>query len=586
MLYKFFVAVVLSTLFTWQVWGAVEIERVVVSGVCRAWKYYDSASHVVRIDIHHDAAVADYGEAATVGSVAWALKLFDDSKIGGKIFIHAGTYNILQPLKIVPRVHVEGAGITDNGSGTIIKISDNFNTVGPRNCFEWDKSASTREYFFKLSNICLEGNKNYAWANIKGVAGDWTHTANNIWTRDVSAWCDDYWVDAISYYPHTNYKGTTVARTHVVFNGGATNNPGTFDTSPESAYDYYSEAYSKTLYVYSSDGNGTAGEATDNPATVYSAIDLFWQGSGVATYTNGAQAFVDLHIRDVFIENFPLHGVAVRSGWGFIISGSVIEFNNGFGIAALGDTSAIITHNKTLENGIGIFVNAGNTRVLGNEVGTNEGEGIYVNSNGEKTLISGNNIYSNVRNQGSWAFDSALNTYNSASEVFINDHQCMVMENSISSAMPTATYGVRVYEATTENQIINNGFPGGTPGAVVTKNIIYVMPHANTRAFVSGNTPAKTWNTDTVTLYPFGENYLNTATVDVSATLPDGMYIGQEVKIILTDATAAADGGTTVSVTHHETSDPEVGTFTAVGMMWHLMWNGVDWVTIKATCTL
>ena len=55
--------------------AAVEIERVVVNGFCRAWKYYNSAGKVTRIDLFHDTTVSDYGNAATVGSIAWAAGL-------------------------------------------------------------------------------------------------------------------------------------------------------------------------------------------------------------------------------------------------------------------------------------------------------------------------------------------------------------------------------------------------------------------------------------------------------------------------------------------------------------------------------
>ena len=67
----------------------------------------------------------------------------------------------------------------------------------------------------------------------------------------------------------------------------------------------------------------------------------------------------------------------------------------------------------------------------------------------------------------------------------------------------------------------------------------------------------------------------------VTATLPDGFRVGQIKTIVMTDATTAS----TVSVTHHETSDPEVGTFDAMDETWALMWTGTEWVTIKATCT-
>ena len=41
----------------------------------------------------------------------------------------------------------------------------------------------------------------------------------------------------------------------------------------------------------------------------------------------------------------------------------------------------------------------------------------------------------------------------------------------------------------------------------------------------------------------------------------------------------------TVSVSNHETEDPEIGTFDAIDETWILMWTGTEWVTLKATCT-
>ena len=41
----------------------------------------------------------------------------------------------------------------------------------------------------------------------------------------------------------------------------------------------------------------------------------------------------------------------------------------------------------------------------------------------------------------------------------------------------------------------------------------------------------------------------------------------------------------TVSITNHQTSDPEVATFDAVDETWVGMWSGTEWITLFATCT-
>jgi hypothetical protein len=67
----------------------------------------------------------------------------------------------------------------------------------------------------------------------------------------------------------------------------------------------------------------------------------------------------------------------------------------------------------------------------------------------------------------------------------------------------------------------------------------------------------------------------------VNATLGDGRYIGQILMIVMEDSTNSS----TVSVAHHETSDPEVGTFATVDETWVLMWTGTEWSTLKASCS-
>ncbi len=88
--------------------------------------------------------------------------------------------------------------------------------------------------------------------------------------------------------------------------------------------------------------------------------------------------------------------------------------------------------------------------------------------------------------------------------------------------------------------------------------------------------------TGTITLQPWwGEVPVDSSGAAVTATLPGGRYIGETITIVMTEASNSS----TVSVTNHETEDPEVGTFDAVDETWVLMWTGTEWATIKATCT-
>ncbi|MCK4328800.1 right-handed parallel beta-helix repeat-containing protein [candidate division WOR-3 bacterium] len=79
-----------------------------------------------------------------------------------------------------------------------------------------------------------------------------------------------------------------------------------------------------------------------------------------------------------------------------------------------------------------------------------------------------------------------------------------------------------------------------------------------------------------------GGSKLDSSGGAITATLANGSFVGQIKTIVMTNAA----GASTVSVTHHETSDPEIGGFNAVDETWVLLFTGTEWVTLKATCTL
>ena len=80
-----------------------------------------------------------------------------------------------------------------------------------------------------------------------------------------------------------------------------------------------------------------------------------------------------------------------------------------------------------------------------------------------------------------------------------------------------------------------------------------------------------------VTLQTFGTSYLDSTAGAVTATLPDGQFMGQKKIVRMSNATNPS----TVSVSHHETSDPEVFTFAETTDILILEWNGLEWVTIN-----
>lgn len=81
----------------------------------------------------------------------------------------------------------------------------------------------------------------------------------------------------------------------------------------------------------------------------------------------------------------------------------------------------------------------------------------------------------------------------------------------------------------------------------------------------------------TITLSTKGTSLLYSADGAVTATLPDGDEPGT-MKVIINTHTANTN---TVSVTHHETSDPEIFSFDDVNQILVLQWNGSKWTTIS-----
>lgn len=100
----------------------------------------------------------------------------------------------------------------------------------------------------------------------------------------------------------------------------------------------------------------------------------------------------------------------------------------------------------------------------------------------------------------------------------------------------------------------------------------------NATTAVNQNT-SETITTDAQNLKTIGETILNTTVGAIGGTLPDGMIHGQRKIIYMT----VDNGNYTLTVTSHETSDPEIFTFGDVGDFLELEWNRYKayWITIK-----
>ena len=91
----------------------------------------------------------------------------------------------------------------------------------------------------------------------------------------------------------------------------------------------------------------------------------------------------------------------------------------------------------------------------------------------------------------------------------------------------------------------------------------------------------ETITTDGSTLRSYGASKLDSSSNKVDSTLGSGVRVGDIKIIVMTEASNSS----TVSITNHQTSDPEVATFDAVDETGVFMWTGTEWITIFATCT-
>lgn len=157
-----------------------------------------------------------------------------------------------------------------------------------------------------------------------------------------------------------------------------------------------------------------------------------------------------------------------------------------------------------------------------------------------------------------------------------NCTNCEVRNSDVKVTNASTAVGFRAFKADADCEgcrFVNNYMPGTITGDREKYDVS------------SGNEITESIEekllTGTMVLNHWGVSYIESSGGAITGTLPDGTKIGQRKTIVMTDATASS----TISVTHHETSDPEVGTFDAVGEVWILEWTGTAWVTIKATCT-
>lgn len=82
-------------------------------------------------------------------------------------------------------------------------------------------------------------------------------------------------------------------------------------------------------------------------------------------------------------------------------------------------------------------------------------------------------------------------------------------------------------------------------------------------------------------LLVYGSTSIDSNSNAVDGTLGSGEHIGQIKTIVMIEASNSS----TISITNHQTSDPEVATFDAVDETGVFLWSGTEWITLFATCT-
>lgn len=150
--------------------------------------------------------------------------------------------------------------------------------------------------------------------------------------------------------------------------------------------------------------------------------------------------------------------------------------------------------------------------------------------------------------------------------------------NQIEASAVGSNQGVRI-ERAANAKVYGNTIKNFSTGLLIgTTSYDTVYAHDNQYIGCTTNsTNSSRTVIGTINLSNKGTSLLYSAAGAVTATLPDGDETGTIKIIRMSNATATS----TVSVTHHETSDPEVFSFGAVTDILILMWNGLEWVTIN-----
>ena len=303
--------------------------------------------------------------------------------------------------------------------------------------------------------------------------------------------------------------------------------------------------------------------------------DGIWFSDGHVHRVFGHDLWIDpdttKSIQGVFFDNvfFDTSGKEDFTGDKVAVTGAttgsiaMIEFVNcqmGTSLGATRGNRGIVVSNPDLTN----------FTVTGCNIYGNYSHGIYINAVCDQFMIDGNRVVNN--NKGDIGSSGIV--------VIAGNDEFSISNNMIGTDTDTFPMAAGIIAGT----------GAGASSFVVNENIItncatniQTVLVAGGDCVIKNNIPYNTQLVGVVTIDPTADAAnINSNGGAVTATLNDGVFIGQMKTIVMSEATAAS----TVSVTNHRVSDPEVGLFDAVDEVWQLLWTGTEWETIGTpTCT-
>lgn len=271
-----------------------------------------------------------------------------------------------------------------------------------------------------------------------------------------------------------------------------------------------------------------------------------------------------------------------------IVSNNYIYMANAASVSAIslkdagdnyGVKRCIVSNNIIYNNGASVAIGFSGQNISDNIISSN-----IINDQGngfDGINISGATCIGNIL-RGNWISGSGRNG------IWLSSTGSTTVDgNEITGSGQAGIY----ITAGGDHIVINNRTHSNTTYGIlfqtapIVKRFFGNLAYSNTTADIS--TGSGIVNREVLTGIVTLDNAFESGDIDssggaVTGTLGSGLYMGQVKTIVMTDATTSS----TISVTNHRVSDPEVGTFDAVDETWTLVWTGTEWDTLGTpTCT-